>query len=92
MKPVLTLTLWQKKASGFPTRAAEGTLEEPTVDAFKEAVARLLAMAEPNAKPFQIVARMGDSSRGFQLGQGWSEEQIATELWEKYQGLMGVVG
>lgn len=89
---VLTLTLWQKKASGFPSKAGQGRLEEPSVEMIGTAVERLMTMVEPSAKPFQIVAQMGDSSRAFQLDQGWSDEQVAAELWKNYQGLVGVNG
>ena len=89
---VLTLTLWQKKASGYPTRAAQGRLEDPTEETFGAAVLHLLTQIEPTAKPFQIVAQMGDSSRGFQLGQGWTDEHITTELWKNYQSLVRVNG
>lgn len=89
---MLTLTLWQKKASGYPTRAGQGRLEEPSLEMLGPAIARLMSMVEPTAKPFQIVAQMGDSSRGFQLGQGWEEERIVDELWKNYQSLVGVNG
>jgi hypothetical protein len=84
---VLTLTVWQKKKSGHPTRAAEGRLEDPTEESFDAAVAHLLNRVDPAAQPFQIVAQVGDSSRGFQLGQGWSEVRIKEELWAGYRTL-----
>ena len=89
---LLTLTVWQKKKSGYPTRAGEGRLEDPTAETFGAAVERLLTTVEAGATPFQIVARVGDSSRGFQLGQGWTDERVKTELWEGYQTLVGVNG
>lgn len=89
---LLTLTLWQKKATGLPTRAAQGRLEEPSLETFGSAVAQLLTKVEPTAKPFQIVVQIGDSSRGIQLGQGWTDERVVTELWENYRNLVGVNG
>ena len=89
---MLTLTLWQKKAAGYPTRAGQGQLDEPSIETFTSAVSHLLTMVEPNAKPFQIVAQMGDSSRGFQLEQGWTHERVVADLWKDYQSLVGVNG
>lgn len=89
---LLTLTLWQRKMSGFPTRAGQGRLEEPSVERFNAAIVHLMTMVEPNAKPFQIVVQVGDSSRGFQLDQDWSVERIAAELWNRYTVLVGVNG
>ena len=88
----LTLTLWQKKASGYPTRAGDVRLDVPTEQAFVTAVTQLLGMVEPNAQRFQIVAQVGDSSRGFQLDQGRTDSEIAAELWKGYQSLVGVNG
>lgn len=82
---VLTLTVWQKKRSGHPTRAGEGRLEDPSQESFDRAVAQLLGTVEPAALPFQIVAQVGNTSRGLQLGQGWSEDRVATELWDGYR-------
>ena len=89
---VTTLTLWQKKATGHPTRAGEGRLQDPSVEEFDAAITKLLTMVDPNATPFQIVAQVGDSSRGFQLGQGWTDERVKTELWTGYRSLAGVNG
>ena len=88
----LTLTLWQKKASGYPTRAGDIRVDEPSLAAFERAVPHLLSQVEPNAQRFQIVAQVGDSSRGFQLDQGRTDEEIAAELWTGYQSLVGVNG
>ncbi len=89
---LLTLTIWQKKKSGYPTRAGEGRLEDPSVEAFGAAIDRLMTMVESEALPFQIVARVGDSSRGFQLGQGWSDDRVKSELWVGYRNLVGANG
>ena len=89
---VLVLTLWQKKASGYPTRAGESRLEDPTEARFGKAVAELLGTVESNAKPFQIVAQMGDSSRAHQMETGVADEEVAAELWKGYQSLVGVNG
>lgn len=89
---VLTLTLWQKKSTGHPTLAGQGRLLDPTMETFEAAIAKLLTMTEPSCKPFQLVAQMGDSSRGFQLEQGWSHERIISELWKSYQSLIHVNG
>ena len=89
---VLTLTVWQKKKSGHPTRAAEGHLEDPSVESFEAAVSQLLSRVDPAALPFQIVASVGDSSRGFQLSPGWNDAEIKTELWQGYRKIMKTNG
>ena len=81
---VLTLTMWQKKRSGLPTRAGQGKLEDPTVEAFDAAVTRVLATVEPGATGFQIVCSVGDSSRGFPLTDGKSDAELKAALWEGY--------
>ena len=88
----LTLTLWQKKASGYPTRAGDVRVDDPTLPNFERAISHLLTLVESNAQRFQIVAQVGDSSRGFQLDQGRTDEEIAAELWAGYQTLVGVNG
>ncbi len=89
---MLVLTMWQKKASGHPTRAGEGLLDDPTEATFAAAVDKLLETVDPTSQPFQIVAQVGDSSRGVQLGQGWTEERVRSELWNGYQSLASVNG
>lgn len=90
---VITLTVWQrKKSGGHPTCAGQGRLDDPTVEKFDAAIDTLLGMVETGSMPFQIVATAGDSSRGFQLEQGWSDERIKTELWGHYRNLIGVNG
>ena len=88
----LTLTIWQKKGALRPTRAGVDLLDDPSVEAFDDAVTDLLATVVLPEAPFQIVAQVGCSSRGFQLGQGWSDERIKSELWTGYQSLTGVNG
>jgi len=84
--------MWQKKKVGHPTRAGEGRLEDPTLEAFDAAITHLLGTVEAGAQPFQLVARVGDSSRAFQLGQDWNPEQVKAELWGQYRGLFDVNG
>ncbi|RYG26527.1 hypothetical protein EON82_02925 [bacterium] len=88
----LTLTLWQKRGTTHPTRAGETFLTDPTAVGFDLAVAALLGGVEAPAKPFQIVAQVGNSSRGVQLGQGWSDARITSELWDGYLTLANVNG
>jgi hypothetical protein len=89
---ILTLTLWQKKASGFPSRAGQGRFEDPDRETFAAGIARLLATVEPNARPFQLVAQVGDSSRSLQLGGDDEPEWVVDELWKAYRALLGVNG
>lgn len=88
----LILTVWQKKGTTYPTRSGERFLSEPTADLFDEAVALLLSEVALPAKPFQIVAQVGNSSRGIQLGQGWSDARVTAELWHGYRTLANVNG
>ena len=89
---VLTLTLWQSKRGSRPTKAGEGRLLDPSVEAFDAAVSELLGTVEATATPFQIVAQVGASSRGIQFVEGWTDVHIKTELWTRYQGLTAVNG
>lgn len=88
----LTLTMWQKKGTTHPTRAAQMYLADPTAERFDAEVAALLNNVAAPAKPFQIVAEVGNSSRGIQLGQGWSDARITSELWDGYRTLANVNG
>ena len=88
----LTLTVWQKETGKRPSRAVESQLEDPSEADFDTIVSRLLSSVSPAATPFQIVARVGNSSRGLQLGQGWSDNRIKTELWDGYLGILGTNG
>ncbi len=88
----LVLTVWQKKPSGHPTRAGEGLLQDPSEELFGATVERLLGTVDASCQPFQIVARVGDSSRALQMEPGWTGERASAELWSRYRGLADVNG
>ena len=88
----LTLTIWQKRGTTFPSRGAERLLSDPNAETFDAAVGSLLGGIEAPSKPFQIVAQVGNSSRGIQLGQGWSDARVTSELWDGYLTLANVNG
>ena len=59
---------------------------------FGAAITQLLSMVDPEATPFQIVARVGDTSRAFQLEKDWNEAKVKAELWDRYRNLADVNG